>query len=88
MIEIEESSGNAYEDLGMDNAIAMSTKSKLATEMGEVIKARQLTHVQASEIMGLSQATLSEMLRGSFRDIGETRMVECLSMLRRDIPDQ
>jgi predicted XRE-type DNA-binding protein len=88
MIEIEGSSGNVYDDLGMDNAIDMSTKSELAAKMDEVIKARRLTHVQASEIMGLSQATISGILRGGFRDVSEARMKECLSLLEHDIPDQ
>jgi predicted XRE-type DNA-binding protein len=88
MIEIEESSGNVYVDLGMDNAGDMSTKSELAAKIDEVIKARRLTHDQASEIMGLSQATTSGILHGSFRDVGEARMKECLSLLEHDIPDQ
>jgi predicted XRE-type DNA-binding protein len=88
MIEIEESSGNVYDDLGMDNAIDMSAKSELAAKMDEVIKARRLTHVQASEIMGLSQATISGILRGDFRDVSEARMKECLSLLEHDIQDQ
>jgi len=53
MIEIEESSGNVYEDLGTPNANEMRVKSQLAAKIGEIIKARHLTQVQASEILGL-----------------------------------
>ncbi len=85
MIEIEESTGNVYEDLGSANANEMRVKAQLAAKIGEIIKARHLTQVQASEILGLSQPKLSEMLRGKFRGISEAKMMECLSRLGRDI---
>jgi len=85
MIEIEESSGNVYEDLGTPNANEMRVKSQLAAKIGEIIKARHLTQVQASEILGLSQPKLSEMLRGKFRGISEAKMMECLLLLGRDV---
>ncbi|VVN33305.1 hypothetical protein PS676_04935 [Pseudomonas fluorescens] len=44
MIEIEESSGNVYEDLSTPNANEMRVKSQLAAKIGEIIKARHLTH--------------------------------------------
>lgn len=85
MIEIEESSGNVYQDLGLPNANEMQIKAQLATKIGEIIKARHLTQIQAAEILGLSQPKLSEMLRGRFRGISEAKMMECLSHLGRDI---
>lgn len=85
MIEIEESTGNVYEDLGYADANEMRVKAQLAAKIGEIIKARHLTQVQASEILGLSQPKLSEMLRGKFRGISEAKMMECLSRLGRDV---
>jgi predicted XRE-type DNA-binding protein len=85
IIEIEESSGNVYEDLGTPHANEMRVKSQLAAKIGEIIKARHLTQVQASEILGLSQPKLSEMLRGKFRGISEAKMMECLLLLGRDV---
>lgn len=85
MVEIEESCGNVYKDLGIANASEMQVKSQLAAKIGEIIKARHLTQVQASEILGLSQPKLSEMLRGKFRGISEAKMMECLLLLGRDV---
>lgn len=85
MIEIEESTGNVYEDLGYADSNEMRVKAQLAAKIGEIIKARHLTQVQASEILGLSQPKLSEMLRGKFRGISEAKMMECLSRLGRDV---
>jgi predicted XRE-type DNA-binding protein len=85
MIEIEEGTGNVYEDLGTPDASEMRVKSQLAAKIGEIIKARHLTQAQASEILGLSQPKLSEMLRGKFRGISESKMMECLLLLGRDV---
>ncbi|VVN73151.1 hypothetical protein PS718_00553 [Pseudomonas fluorescens] len=85
MIEIEEGSGNVYQDLDLPDASEMQVKAQLASKISEIIKARHLTQIQASEILGLSQPKLSEMLRGKFRGISEAKMMECLSHLGRDV---
>ena len=85
MIEIEESTGNVYADLGMADADEMIVKAQLATKIGEIIKHRHLTQVQASEILGMPQPKLSGMLRGQFRGISEAKMLECLNRLGRNV---
>lgn len=85
MIEIEESSGNVYADLQVANAEAMYVKARLASEIGDIIRHRHLTQQQAAEILGLPQPKLSGLLRGQFRGISETKMIECLNRLGRDV---
>ena len=85
MNEIEMGSANVYEDLGRPDAAEMQVKATLATKIGEIIKHRHLTQVQASEILGLPQPKLSGMLRGQFRGISEAKMLECLNRLGRDV---
>ena len=52
---IEKSSGNVYEDLGLPNAGEMQVKATLAAKIGDIIKHRHLTQVEASEILGIAQ---------------------------------
>lgn len=85
MIEIEEGSGNVFADIGVDDANEMLVKAKLASKIGGIIKARHLTQLQAAEILGMPQPKVSEMLRGKFRGISETKMIDCLSRLGRDV---
>lgn len=85
MIAIEESSGNVYADLGRTDAKEMLVKAQLASKIGEIIKARHLTQVQAAELLALPQPKVSEMLRGKFRGISEAKMMDCLSRLGRDV---
>lgn len=85
MIEIEEGSDNVFADLQIADAEAMYIKARLASKIGEIIHHRHLTQQQAAEILGISQPKLSGLLRGQFRGISETKMIECLNRLGRDV---
>ena len=85
MSEIERGSTNVYADLGMPNAEEMLVKAQLATKIGEIIRRRKLTQVEAAELLGIPQPKLSNMLRGQFRGISEVKMLECLTWLGRNV---
>jgi len=85
MIEFEESTGNVYADLSHEDAAEMLVKARLATKIGEIIKARKWTQQKASDVLGLPQPKLSKMLRGQFRGISEAKMLNCLTRLGRDV---
>ena len=85
MIEIEKSSGNIYADLGMPDAEAMHRKALLAAKIDETIKARKWSQRRAAEVLGITQPKLSMMLRGQFHGISETKMLDCLARLGRDV---
>ena len=85
MIEIETGSANVYEDLKLPDAAQMQIKATLAAKIGEIIKHRRLTQNQATEILGMPQPKLSDMLRGRWRGISKAKMLECMNRLGRDI---
>ena len=85
MSEIERGSTNIYADLGMPNAEERLVKAQLATKIGEIIRRRKLTQVEAAQLLGIPQPKLSNMLRGQFRGISETKMLECLTRLGRNV---
>ena len=85
MIEIEESAGDVYADLGMADANEMIVKAQLATKIGEIIKGRKWSQQQAAEVLGVTQPKLSKMLRGQFRGVSEAKMLDCLLRLGRDV---
>jgi predicted XRE-type DNA-binding protein len=85
MLEIEEGSGNVYQDLQMADAETMYVKAQLANKISDIIRRRRLTQQQAALTLGIPQPTLSNMLRGRFRDISEAKMLECLNRLGQDV---
>ena len=84
-IEIEHGSTNVYEDRGLPNAAEMHVKAILVAKIGEIIKHRHLTQIQASEILGMPQPKLLGMLRGQFCGISEAKMLDCMNRLGRDV---
>ena len=85
MTEIETGSGNVYADLGRADADEMLVKAQLASKIGAILKRRKLSQTEAAKILGLPQPKLSGLLRGQFRGISETKLMECLTRLGRDI---
>jgi predicted XRE-type DNA-binding protein len=85
MNEIERGSTNVYADLGLADPEEMLVKAQLASKIGEIIQLQKLTQTQAAELLGIPQPKLSNMLRGQFRGISETKMIECLTRLGRDV---
>lgn len=85
MNKIVKGSVNVYADLGITDADEMLVKAQLAEKIGEIIKHRKLTQTQASTLLGMTQPKLSNMLRGRFRGISEAKMLECLTLLGRDV---
>jgi predicted XRE-type DNA-binding protein len=49
-ITIERGTGNVYADLGMADAQDMLVKAKLASKIGEIITAQNLTQPQAADL--------------------------------------
>jgi len=63
---IEASSGNVFADLGFDDAEAqvMALRADLMAQVEKAIKARKLTQVAASKVLGVSQSRVSDLARG------------------------
>jgi predicted XRE-type DNA-binding protein len=85
MSKIEKGSINVYADLGVADAEEMLVKAQLASKIAEIIKLRKLTQTQAAALLGMTQPKLSNMLRGRFRGISEAKMLECMTLLGRDV---
>jgi hypothetical protein len=71
----------------LDYGSAMSAKSgKDNPRTSRVVNhlASKGSHA-VSEILGMPQSKISNMLRGNFRGISESKMLECLNLLGRDI---
>jgi predicted XRE-type DNA-binding protein len=82
---IKKSSGNVFADIGFANDQEMLVKANLALKISEIIVQRRLTQIEASAILGMPQPKLSKLLRGQFHGVSETKMLECLNKLGRDI---
>ncbi len=64
--KIQVSSGNVFADLGFDDAEAqvLALRADLMVQVEKTIKARKLTQVAASKVLGVSQSRVSDLSRG------------------------
>jgi predicted XRE-type DNA-binding protein len=67
-IEIEESSGNVFADLGLPNADELLTKARAIGAIHGAIKEGKLTDKMAAGLLGLSSKDLDAILRGDLED--------------------
>lgn len=84
-VTVEMSSGNIYADLNLKDAEKQKVKSGLAIEIIKNIRRLGLSQTAAGERMGISQAKVSNLLRGDFTNLSERKLMECLNRLGCDI---
>ncbi len=63
-IQVTESSGNVFADLGLPNAEEALAKADLAIAINRIMEERGFTERQAATILGTSQSRLHNVRRG------------------------
>jgi predicted XRE-type DNA-binding protein len=84
-IEIEESSGNVFADLGFPNPEEHLLKAELALQIGKAISRHCYTQTEAAARMGIDQPKVSKLIRGHLRDFSVDRLLRFLNALDQDI---
>ena len=85
MADIEEGSGNVFEDLDFPDAATHQIKAALVSQISARIDDLGLSQTKAAELMGLAQPDVSKMLRGLFRPISLERLLHCVTALGDDV---
>lgn len=84
-IKVEVSSGNVFADLGLPNPEEMLVKAELASKIGEIIEIRNLTQMDAAEILGIDQPKVSALIRGRLTGFSTERLFRFLNALGNDV---
>lgn len=74
-LEIEPSSGNVFDDLGLPHPEEYKFKSDLVIQIRRCIERREWTQAQAVELIGIDQPTLSKLLRGRLSGFSIDRLL-------------
>ncbi len=85
MTDITHGTTNVYADLEFENADKMLVKAQLVTKINQIITERKWTQQKAADVIGLPRPKLSKMLNGQFRGVSESKMLNCLTRLGRDV---
>jgi predicted XRE-type DNA-binding protein len=79
------SSGNVFADLGFADADEMLAKAELAIKIGEILRRRRLTQVQAAAVLGVDQPKVSALIRGRLSGFSIERLLRFLLRLGTDV---
>jgi predicted XRE-type DNA-binding protein len=84
-IRHEDSTGNVFADLGVENPEEALAKAELARQISKLIKKRKLTQKQAAEILNIDQPKISALIRGRLRSFSLERLIRFLNELGQDV---
>lgn len=79
--EIEHGSGNVFADIGIPEPETHQLKVQLSIIIEKEIERRELSQRAAAQIMGLTQADVSHIVRGTLRGYSLERLIRCARAL-------
>ena len=82
-IKSEKSGGNVFADLGFPHPEQL--KAKLTLQIYLLIKARELTQVEAGKILGIKQPHVSALMRNRAGAFSVERLMDFLTALGQDV---
>jgi predicted XRE-type DNA-binding protein len=84
-IELEESSGNVFADIGITNAEEYLVKTKLAHQINCLIESKMLKQIEAAKILGIDQPKVSALACGRLSGFSIERLFRFLTILNQDV---
>lgn len=80
--DLEKGSGNVYADLGVPAPERMKRKADLVYKIFELIEQRGIARENAAEIISIPTSELTALLKGQFRLIDESKLLEYINKLQ------
>ncbi len=81
-IQVTESSGNAFADLGSPNAEEALAKAELAIAINRIMEERDLTERQTTALLGTSQSRIHNVRRGRLMAVSMDWLARSVAILR------
>jgi len=78
----EESSGNVFADLGLEDADELFTRGKIGIQVLRLLKQRHLKQREISDLLGISQPEVSHLMKGEFQQFSEGKLLIFLKAAR------
>ncbi|MGH7998064.1 MAG: helix-turn-helix domain-containing protein [Brasilonema sp.] len=81
----EESSGNVFADLGLEDADELFTRGKIGIVVLRLLKERNLKQREISDLLGIPQPEVSHLMKGEFQRFSEGKLLIFLKRLDTEI---
>jgi predicted XRE-type DNA-binding protein len=82
---VERGSGNVFEDLDLPDSAERLVKSEIAARIAAIVDRRSLTQVEAAKVLSVSQADVSDLVRGKLAGFSTDRLFRFLNALGQDV---
>ena len=84
-IEYEESSGNVFADLGLEDADELFTRSRLGFHVYKILADHQLKQREIATLLGIKQPEVSHLMNGHFSRFTTDKLLDFLKRLDRKV---
>lgn len=84
-IEITESSGNVFSDIGISEPEKHQAKVELAIQINQIIRRRGLKQIEAAKILDIDQPKVSALSCDRLRNFSIERLISFLNKLDHDV---
>jgi predicted XRE-type DNA-binding protein len=84
-IEIEPSTGNVFEDLGLPDAAERLAKAELARVIRKIVADKGWTQRRTAEVLGIAPPDMSDLVRGKLARFSQQRLERFLNALDMDV---
>jgi predicted XRE-type DNA-binding protein len=79
--QFEQSSGNVFTDLGLEDAEELYTRAALGAQVVTKLKERGSTQAEAAQLLGIKQPEVSALMCGRFHRFSQERLIGFLNNL-------
>ncbi len=84
-IEVKVGSGNLWADIGRPDAEEAFARAQLMSRITDLIHERSLTQAKAAKLLGTTQPTVSDLMRGKLSLFSFERLMSFLNGLDQDV---
>jgi predicted XRE-type DNA-binding protein len=87
-IEFENSSGNIFRDLGLENAEELQARGMVGFHVVELLKRKDMKQREISDLLGIKQAEVSHLLNGHFSRFTVDKLLDFLKRMNQKVTIQ
>ena len=84
-IEFEESSGNVFADLGLDDAKELKARGLIGMHLVQLLKAKDMKQKDIAEMLNLKPAEVSHLFNGHFSSFSTDKLLSLLAAMEQKV---
>ena len=84
IIDMEESSGNIYADLGIAGAEELHARSQIGFHVYKILEGKKLKQTEIAALLGIKQPEASHLMNGHFSRFTTDKLLDFLSNANGD----